>query len=313
MTANRSIPDSTNASLPYDSPAWQRDANDEVKAIWKRVVERPSAIAGTNSVTGTAAAADVAVMAAYGPVLIVRPANTNTGPVTINVDSIGAVDVLDSDGNALAAGEFAAGRDHALVWDGAAYRIVANGSAPPPTVAQPGPVLIDTQTAASSSALAFVIGFDDTYDRYELEICSLKPANDEVRVMLRVGTGAGPTWQTGASAYAWHLTYGWQASMASTYTGGDSAIMLVPNTAGLLLGNEAGENFSARIHFNNPEATNFCEIRLDGAYSGTGTTPVATWGGGRYVTAGAITGLQLSLSSGNIASGVGRLRGWPKT
>ena len=180
-------------------------------------------------------------------------------------------------------------------------------------MAQPGPVLIDTQTAAGSSALAFVTGFDDTYDRYELEICSLKPANNGVLALLRVGTGAGPTWQTGAN-YRWVVNYmGANFGTGNHTSTAATSIQLASSNGSLTLGNGAGKNGNAIIRFNNPEASDFCEIHVAGSYTTQGDDHVSFWGGGRYNVAGAITGMQILLDSGNIASGVARLRGWPKT
>src|SRR5262249_58239583 len=66
--------------------------------------------------------------------------------------------------------------------------------------------LINTQVASSSASLDFVHGvsgvvFDDTYDSYNFDLSAVKPATDDVELWMRIGTGAGPTYQTANYQY----------------------------------------------------------------------------------------------------------------
>jgi hypothetical protein len=75
-------------------------------------------VAGTNTVTGGLSPALDAYAA--GTRLVFTPANTNTGAVTLNIDSLGALDVQKFNGNALAAGDLIAGIPAMLVLDSGA-------------------------------------------------------------------------------------------------------------------------------------------------------------------------------------------------
>lgn len=58
-----------------------------------------------------------------GQSFIIKPGNTNTGAVTVNINSVGAVAVVDEAGSALSAGDFIAGRYYGIVFDGTSFRL----------------------------------------------------------------------------------------------------------------------------------------------------------------------------------------------
>lgn len=100
-TVTRSLPCSDLAStLPWDALDWANRANAEVAALWANSTQRLSSIAGSNTIT---AACNPVALGAYaaGQEFELIPAGTSTGAVTLNIDSKGAVSVLDRDGNAL--------------------------------------------------------------------------------------------------------------------------------------------------------------------------------------------------------------------
>ena len=82
-----------------------------------------TSVAGTNTITALATLS----MSAYaaGQRFVLAVAGTNTGAVTLNINSIGAKDVKDSLGNALAAGELPTGRVIELVYDGTEFRVLS--------------------------------------------------------------------------------------------------------------------------------------------------------------------------------------------
>jgi hypothetical protein len=181
----------------------------------------------------------------------------------------------------------------------------ANGI-PQTQVANLGLVLIQTQTASSSATIDFTTGLDDTYDSYILVISSAKPATNDVEAWLRVGTGAGPTYQT--TNYIWGLqAFVIGAATVSAGTGNSgttTAIGLSETVAGQKVGSSSGNNFSGEIKFNNPEVADYCEILYDSVYSrATANQTDRITGGGRYNVTGAITAIRFMFSSGNITSG----------
>lgn len=170
---------------------------------------------------------------------------------------------------------------------------------------------IESQVASNSAAFDFDANLDDTYDRYELEFTNLVPQTDDVTLFLRVGTGGGPTWQSGASAYT---TNAWLvgASAGQFLGGAGSAVFLTGTTTALGVGNAAGEFVSGVVEFDNPDAAKFPVFSFRSRYMTPAPASVSVTGGGSYGTSGAITGLQLSFSSGNIVSGTARLIGYRK-
>ncbi len=311
MTANRRTPSAANTSLPTDAVDFLTDVDEEIPALWKRTIDRLKSVAGTNAITGTLADTDVAALAILGQIgVILRPANNNTGAVTLNIDTLGVKDVLDVDGNALSSGELVAGRDHFIAYDGTAWRLVANGSAPPPTIAAPGPVLLDTKVASASSSLRFETGLDDTYDRYKISIENLRPATADVYLMLRVGVGATPTYQsTNYQGYGHFIANNSDGLFGSGVTNGVALAYTSGSSAGM--SNSAG-SFSAEITFANPESTDIFNVMYQSQYYGTNTFTFSCRGGGMWTGAQAVTAIELLMQSGNITSGTARLYGWPK-
>lgn len=75
-------------------------------------------VAGTNTITGAMTPALTAYSA--GMIVVFTPANNNTGATTININSVGALDVQKADGDALAADDLVAGVPALLVLDSGA-------------------------------------------------------------------------------------------------------------------------------------------------------------------------------------------------
>ncbi len=194
-----------------------------------------------------------------------------------------------------------------LVADAAAGRVLGAGGA---WVGQPR-VLIQTQVASNSAQIDFTTGLDDTFDAYEIELTSVKAATDDVALMLRVGTGAGPTWQT--SGYDGSLIRSRGGSTTAAVTNPTSYIGLTENGGTTGLGNATGEKYRGTVKFSDPDSSDFCEFTHEGSYGAALGNSAFVNGGGRYNTAGAITGIRFAMSSGNIASGRFSLFGVRKT
>lgn len=181
------------------------------------------------------------------------------------------------------------------IWTGGAW-VAAND----------GMTLIATQVASNVATIDFVDGIngvvlDDTYDGYMLVVTNAKPATDDVEAWLRVGTGAGPSWQTSNYDYAATVL----DTTGSSAVGGTAQAKIIMSrvSASADVGNAAGENWSGDIRFNNPEASDFCLFNVSAVYVAANGTFRRVTGGGRYATAGAITGIRWMFESGNIASG----------
>lgn len=168
-------------------------------------------------------------------------------------------------------------------------------------------VLISAQTASSSATIDFdqsnsASAFDGTYDRLALFISSAKPASDDVEAWLRVGTGAGPTYQTSGYQYISNLII---VGTPNANPGGTAQAKIVVTstdaTAGV--GNASGENLGATIWFCSPDASDLMNIDFKSFYTTAAGNAASADGVGVYATAGAVTAIRFLFESGNIASG----------
>jgi len=97
----------------------------EIEALWTVASGWLISIGGTgNAIT---ASTDTAIVAAIGSYkrpmrFYYQPTAVNSTAVTINIDGVGAISVLDKNGAVLQGGEFAIGSVYPLVFDGAAVR-----------------------------------------------------------------------------------------------------------------------------------------------------------------------------------------------
>jgi hypothetical protein len=172
-----------------------------------------------------------------------------------------------------------------------------------------GYVFLESVTASSSASVTFTTSLTSTYDTYLIIFENVKPATDNAGLGLRVGTGVGPTWVTGAN-YDWGLTIpsgtGVGNDNRAATAGNDTFIGLTGVTVGI--GNDTGECGSGRIEFSNPDGSDIQMFSVMSRYVGSDGQFRTAIGGGRYAAA-AITGVQLFFTTGNIASGTFRLYG----
>jgi hypothetical protein len=88
-----------------------------------------------------------------------------------------------------------------------------NGSSWLPLSSGPGPgVLISTQTASSSASLQFT-NLPTSYNTLFLNCADLLASSSSVDILVRVGEGAGPTWESGA-----------HYSIEATFNGGGTSL-----------------------------------------------------------------------------------------
>ena len=162
--------------------------------------------------------------------------------------------------------------------------------------------------ASSSSTLNFETGLDDTYDAFELRLSSMKPATDDVQILLRVKV-SGSYQTTGyLSALFVHTS-----AAASALSNSTTSIPMCFGGGGGGVGNAAGENLSGCARFSNPElTTDFMQIDGDSSHRRADNLMSRTVFGGYFNTVGAVTGVQVLASSGNLASGRVSLYGLKK-
>lgn len=132
----------------------------EIEALWSTVATALTSIGGSaNAITASSDTALVAAIQAYvRPMAFwLIPASDNTSTVTINIDGIGAANVVDKDNVSLAAGALKANRLHLIYYDGTSFRIFS--SAPPSNPPTPAPDMqVEEQQAAGTAAGGFTSG-----------------------------------------------------------------------------------------------------------------------------------------------------------
>jgi hypothetical protein len=171
-------------------------------------------------------------------------------------------------------------------------------------------VVLATSTASASATLDISGVFDDAlYARYELELIDLVPATNDVQALLRVGTGAGPTWHAGSGEYNSALL-AWATSSQGYPSAISNAIGLSQQSGG---GNGVHSGgFFGLVRFWTPQSAGIPTFNIDTVQVGTAPAAVSVRGSGIYGAATAITGLRFLFSSGNITSGSIRLLGYRK-
>lgn len=97
-----------------------------------------TSVAGTNTITASLTSATPAgTLTAYssGLTVTMTPANSNTGATTLNVNSLGALDVMNTAGGPCTGSELIAGVAYSLVLDaGADDWIIVNAAKPPESI-----------------------------------------------------------------------------------------------------------------------------------------------------------------------------------
>lgn len=122
MAVDRSTP----TAGPLSGTAYATAVNEEVAALWNRVPVTLGTIAGTNTITALASPTLTAYAA--GQAYYIIPANTITGAATLNIDSVGAKNLFNLWGDALAAGEMQANRLYEVYYDGTQFRLLGEAS-----------------------------------------------------------------------------------------------------------------------------------------------------------------------------------------
>jgi hypothetical protein len=128
VTSYSTVAANNNSAPPNGFPEGQSAAslNDACRQVMADIaveaqinaVKVLASVAGTNTITGSMTP-DLTAYSA-GMTCALTPANTNTGAATLNIDSLGALDVFRYGGEALQPGDFVAGTPAFLVLDSGA-------------------------------------------------------------------------------------------------------------------------------------------------------------------------------------------------
>jgi hypothetical protein len=174
-------------------------------------------------------------------------------------------------------------------------------------------VFLEAHSASASSSLDFTSFISSTYDDYKIEGTELVLATNTANLLMEMGTGGGPTYDTGNN-YEWvRGAYTTGGTGNGTIDFASTGICRVFTTAA----NAAGYGFgSFSLTALALQSTALRKTVFGQVYYVTSTGPAAVFGpfGMQWITtATAVTALRFIASSGNITSGTIRIYGVSKT
>ena len=160
-----------------------------------------------------------------------------------------------------------------------------------------GPVMLERQTLSAAATCDFTLGIDGIGDQYEIRF-RLLPATSSVTPLFRVGIGATPTWQSGASDYRW--SYGKQNfdGTGTWAVGSDAADSGMPGVNNI--GNAVTAGMAGVAQLYGPGNGNNVKISIDYiSFLVDGTHTLLS--GIYYGTTDPVTAFRVLFSSGNLS------------
>ena len=188
---------------------------------------------------------------------------------------------------------------------------LANITALPSSISGGAMTLLATQTASGSANLSFTSGIDDTYDSYVFKFYDIHPATDSVnfQVNFRDGGSAYDAVKTTTYFRAYH-----DEADSAAALGYDTSADLAQSTGVQILnqtvGNDNDQCCVGTLHLYNPSSTVFVKhFIFRGNRAQAANYTVDDYVAGYCNVTAAIDGVQFTMSSGNIDSGVIKLYG----
>lgn len=207
--------------------------------------------------------------------------NAGTGVITIDPNSSETID----------------GRTTIAVYPGECFKVVCDASHWH-TIGRSKVVVLQDQTASGAATIDTTIGYDDTeITRIEHELIDIVPQTDTADLWCRVGTGAGPTYASGASDYMWQFQRATSGAVASGVADdADSEIHLALN-----LGTGTGESLSGFASIRVPSGTAvYKPIKWSLGHLNATPAGITAEGSAHYAATTAITAMRFLCSTGNI-------------
>jgi hypothetical protein len=172
-------------------------------------------------------------------------------------------------------------------------------------------VLLQTQTASSSSTIDFTSNIDSTYDVYCFKFIDLHPTTDNAQFLFQTSTDGGSNYNTTITStffYAYHFENDSATALAYD-TNMDQAQGTSFQRIIDAIGNLDDESASGTLVLYNPSSTTFvkhymseCNSYVDGTYT------TNYFGAGYFNTTSAINAVQFKPSAGTL-DGVIKLYG----
>ena len=163
-------------------------------------------------------------------------------------------------------------------------------------------VLLDIQSASSSSQLNFVTSITNSFSKFRLDLEGLTFSAASGILQLRVSTNTGSSFDSGGSAYEW----GAESIVLTTTTAYNSDGLTADSKIQLCVDNTvstATYTLNGSIEFYNPSASNPTMFVWDLAYRITGGDLCRVRGVGQYLSSTPVNGIQIFPASGTITAG----------
>jgi hypothetical protein len=180
-----------------------------------------------------------------GQIFRIKAAANNTGNATINVNALGAKNILKMSGGSLvglAADDLVNGGIYEIAYDGTQFQLLGTvGGASTDN----GSVLLSVQSAASSTQLDFT-GLDGSYDNYKLVLSGLVMSSSSADLRMRLGfagsivsgasdydsvdgylSGAG-AWTDGSQRSTSYFPIAYATTLATQVLGGQIDLFAIP-------------------------------------------------------------------------------------
>ena len=177
----------TFATLTGNQPASRLDDNFDALAI---VPQYATAVSGTNSIALTVPLPFSSY--AIGMQFTFVASGTNTGPATLNVNGIGAVNIVKENNLALVGGEILSGTVVECYYDGTNFHYIN---------VRPSMVLLNRTPASGASAVSWGSSvFTSAYDRWYVQITNMS-FSTTANFLMQFSTDNGATWVSTGNVY----------------------------------------------------------------------------------------------------------------
>ncbi len=167
-------------------------------------------------------------------------------------------------------------------------------------------VLIETITASSDASLDFKTGIDSTYTNYLIKLVDILPATDGASLYLKVSDDAGSTWKSGTAYTSGVNSNAFNSTTLTNANVNGGAQFQITATVDTSVGIGIGMSLYL-FDISNGNTFNLSGSAVFTRQADTITSYETIVG--YYSTAITVTGLQLIMSAGNVASGSASLYG----
>jgi len=161
-------------------------------------------------------------------------------------------------------------------------------------------VWLQRQTASTSATLDCTTFISATYETYMFIFISIVPVTDNTNFLMRMGTGGGPTYDTGAN-------YGWAAfrhsPSGSAVAGASSGQTSIGLDGSGGIDNATSSALNGTLYLYNPGSAIHKRITADFGYTDNAGALIGTDVTATYQSTTAVTAVRFLMASGSITSG----------